>query len=289
MKKKFLLVLPISLLIGCIAQPTKNDGANPKIEKKIALELYSLHDDLNTDYTETLKKISEMGFAAVEADSYINGKFYNRSPKQFKKDIEENGMTVLSSHVNRELSNKELASKDLSNALKWWDKCVEDHLQVGAKYIVASEINVPKNLQDLKTYCEYFDQIGKKCKEKGLAFGYHNKSLDLTNIEGEIMYDYMLANTNPDYVFFQIDVYWMVRCGKSPVDYFKKYSGRFKLLHIKDDKEIGQSGMVGFDAILKNIEIAGMEYLIIEVDNYNYTPLESVKMSLDYLLNNYRL
>ena len=99
------------------------------------------------------------------------------------------------------------------------------------------------------------------------------------------MYDYMLENTNPEYVFFEMDVYWVVRGQQSPVDYFNNYKGRFLLLHIKDNKELGQSGMVGFDAIFKNTDTAGVEHLVVEVEKYNFTPIESVQKSLDYLLN----
>jgi sugar phosphate isomerase/epimerase len=99
------------------------------------------------------------------------------------------------------------------------------------------------------------------------------------------MYDYMIENTNPEYVFFEMDVYWVVRGGKSPVDYFNKYKNRFALLHIKDNKELGQSGMVGFDAIFNNTDAAGTKHLIVEVEQYNFTPFESVKKSLEYLLN----
>ena len=72
----------------------------------------------------------------------------------------------------------------------------------------------------------------------------------------ELMLDYMLQHTNPEYVFFQMDVYWVVRGQNSPVDYFNKYPGRFTMLHIKDHREIGQSGMVGYDAIFKNTDTA---------------------------------
>jgi sugar phosphate isomerase/epimerase len=97
------------------------------------------------------------------------------------------------------------------------------------------------------------------------------------------MYDYMLENTDPKLVFFEMDVYWTIIAKQSPVDYFTKYPGRFTLLHIKDNKELGQSGMVGFDAIFKNTDIAGTKYLVVEVEQYNFTPVESVKKSLEYL------
>ena len=100
-----------------------------------------------------------------------------------------------------------------------------------------------------------------------------------------VMYEYMLENTDPSKVFFEMDVYWVVRGQRSPVDLFNKYPGRFLVLHIKDNKELGRSGMVGFDAIFNNIETSGAKYLIVEVENYDFPPFESVKMSLDYLNN----
>ncbi len=269
-------------------------GSSPKVEpnketappkKDIALQLYSLRDDIKTDYAGTIKKAGAMGFTAVEAAGYDNGKFYGKSPEEFKADIEAAGMKAISSHTTRTLSEKELASKDFSESLKWWDEVIKAHKAAGMKYIVAPWMNVPKTLKDLQTYCEYYNEIGKKCKENGMSFGYHNHAHEFQTVEDKVMYDYMLENTNPEYVFFQMDVYWVVRGQQSPVDYFNKYKGRFALLHIKDNKELGQSGMVGFDAIFKNTDAAGVKHLIVEVEKYNFTPEESVKQSLDYLLN----
>jgi sugar phosphate isomerase/epimerase len=98
------------------------------------------------------------------------------------------------------------------------------------------------------------------------------------------MMDYMLENTNPEYVFIEMDVYWVVIGDNSPVDYFKKYPGRFKVLHIKDQREIGQSGMVGFDAIFNHAEIAGVKHIVVELEKPTATIEEGLKTSIDYLL-----
>lgn len=272
------------MLAGCSPKVEPNKETAPP-KKDIALQLYSLRDDIKTDYAGTIKKAGAMGFTAVEAAGYDNGKFYGKSPEEFKADIEAAGMKAISSHTTRTLSEKELASKDFSESLKWWDEAIKAHKAAGMKYIVAPWMNVPKTLKDLQTYCEYYNEIGKKCKENGMSFGYHNHAHEFQTVEDKVMYDYMLENTNPEYVFFQMDVYWVVRGQQSPVDYFNKYKGRFALLHIKDNKELGQSGMVGFDAIFKNTDAAGVKHLIVEVEKYNFTPEESVKQSLDYLLN----
>ena len=253
-------------------------------KKEVSLQLYSLRDDIKENYDATIRKVGEIGYTSVEAAGYSNGAFYGKTPAQFKQDVESVGMTVLSSHTTKALSENELKSKDFSESLLWWDQCIQAHKEAGAKYIVAPSMSVPRSLNDLQTYCDYYNEIGKRCKEQGLSFGYHNHAFEFTKIEDVMMYDYMVEHTNPQFVFFQMDVYWMVIGDQSPVDYFNRYSGRFELLHIKDNKELGQSGMVGFDAIFKNTDAAGVKYLIVEVEKYNFTPTESVKISLDYLM-----
>ena len=144
----------------------------------------------------------------------------------------------------------------------------------------------PSTVKDLQTYCEYFNEIGKRAEKAGIKFGYHNHAFEFEKVEDKVvMFDYMLQNTDPRYVFFQLDVYWAVIGKRSPVDIFKKYPKRFDLLHIKDDKELGASGMVGFDAIFKNLDVAGTKHIIVEVERYNFDPKTSVKMSFDYLNN----
>ena len=100
------------------------------------------------------------------------------------------------------------------------------------------------------------------------------------------MFDYLLEHTDPELVFYQMDVYWTVIGKASPVDYFERYPGRFKMLHIKDEWEVGQSGMVGFDAIFKNAEKAGLENFVVEIERYKHDDiLVSFQESADYLLN----
>ena len=160
------------------------------------------------------------------------------------------------------------------------------HKAAGMKYIVNPGIGVPKTMKEMKMYCDYFNEIGKRCQQNGMKFGYHNHAHEFQKVENQaVMLDYMIENTNPEYVFFQMDVYWIVRGQHSPVDYFNKYPGRFTVLHIKDDKEIGDSGMVGFDAIFRNAKVAGVKHIVAEIEGYSCPVEESVKKSLDYLLD----
>jgi len=254
-------------------------------KKNIGLQLYSLRDDVKKDYAATIKKAAEMGYTEIEAAGYSNGKFYGLTPEEFKKSIEDVGMKVVSSHAALQLTPKQLETKDFSEALKWWDEAIAAHKAAGMTYIGFPWTKKPAKIKDLQTFCEYLNAIGKKCADAGITFCYHNHAFEFDKVEDKVMYDYMLAHTDPKYVSFEMDVYWVVRGQQSPVEYFEKNPGRFKLLHIKDHKELGQSGMVGFDAIFNNMEKSGAQHFFVEVERYNFAPEVSVKKSADYLLN----
>lgn len=281
MKNRYLLVL-VALLL---AMPQAMDA---KKKKEVSIQLYSLRDKINsgTDINLVLAELAQMGYTSVETANYNDGKFYGKTPEEFRRAVEKTGMTVLSSHCSKGLSDQELASGDFSESLKWWDQCIAAHKAAGMTYIVTPWLEVPKTMKDLKANCDYYNEIGKRCRQNGLKYGYHNHAHEFQKVEDKaVMLDYMLENTNPEDVFFEMDVYWVVRGQQSPVEYFNKYPGRFAVLHIKDHKEIGQSGMVGFDAIFENAAKGGVKHIVAEIENYNYPVEESVKKSLDYLLN----
>lgn len=271
------------LLSGC-DQGQKKEATEANVKKDIYLQLYSVRDDIKANYQATIDTVANTGFTGVEAAGYNDGQFYGMAPADFKKSIEDAGLEVLSSHAGRPLADN---TKDTNwdEVWKWWDTAIQAHKDAGMKYLVVAWIPTPKTLVDLKAYCDYFNQVGEKCNAAGIRFGYHNHNFEFTEIEGEVMYDYMLKNTDPAKVFFQMDVYWVVRGGQSPVEYFNAYPGRFEILHIKDNKELGQSGMVGFDAIFKNIDKSGAKYLVVEVEKYTGTPFEGIKESYNYLAN----
>ena len=259
------------------------------VKKDMCVQMYSARSILNHDnYADILKEIAAMGYTAVEAASYDgdNGLIYGDTPEVFKQKVEAAGMKVLSAHVSRGLSREELDSGDLSAALAWWDKCIEVHKKAGMEYIVTPWMGLQETLKDLQVYCDYLNEVGRRCKAAGIKYGYHNHAYEFEKVEDQVMYDYMLQHTDPELVFFQMDVYWAVIGKASPVDYFKRYPGRFKMLHIKDEWEVGQSGMVGFDAIFKNAELAGLENFVVEIERYSYEDIrKSFVESADYLLN----
>ena len=200
--------------------------------------------------------------------------------------MDDAGLPAISSHTSHTLSAAELTSGDFSRALAWWDACIDAHKAAGIPRIVMSWSQPLNSEAELRTMGAYLDAIGRKCREAGIRFGYHSHSHEFKEVAGTTMEDYFIAHTAPENVFFQMDVYWAVMAGVSPVAYMKKYPGRFELLHIKDQYEIGQSGMVGFDAIFRNFGVAGTKGYIVELEQAS-TPniLQGLRESALYLRN----
>jgi sugar phosphate isomerase/epimerase len=264
--------LIFSTLYSCKTAPQKNIG----------LQLYSLRDSITKDVPGTIAKVSKMGYKFVEPAGYRDGKFYGMEPAAFKSLCESNGLAILSSHSGQALPD----SASMETTMAWWDACIDAHVAAGVKFLVQSTMGgeAYRSLDTLNRYCDYFNFIGEKCNAKGLRFGYHNHDKEFsTKLDGQTIYDFMLANTDPTKVMFEMDLYWTVVGGANPVDYFNKYPGRFELWHIKDKEELGASGMMDFKAIWENAPKSGMQYGIVEVEEYNFDQFTSCQKSIDFL------
>lgn len=288
--RKITLILASLLALGAVSCTGSKQDEKP-VAKEIGVQLYSIRDVIGNpeayarNHEEAFKALAQMGYTSVEAACYSDGKLYGVDPEQYKADLEAAGLKSLSTHIGRNLSDEELASGDFTESMKWWDQAIAAHKAAGCKYVVCPSFAVPQTLAGLKTYCDYFNAIGAKCKENGMLFGYHNHSHEFNKVEDKVIYDFMLENTNPESVFFEMDVYWAVMGHAAPVEYFKKYPGRFTMLHIKDYRELGESGMVGFDAIFNNAGLAGMKDFIVEIEAFTKGDWkESMKACADYLL-----
>jgi sugar phosphate isomerase/epimerase len=285
MKTNFIKPLVIIALVAVIIGGLSHSSFAKK-KKDIGLQMYSLRDDLKKDVKGTIEKMGKIGYTSMEAASFDNGKFYGMEPEAFKALLEANGMKLVSSHTGANYTGDQ-ASWDA--AMIWWDMAIAAHKKAGCKYIVKPSMGeYPyKNLESLKKTCEYFNAIGEKCNAAGIRFGYHNHNKEFTKITDaeDLVYDYMVKNTDPKKVTFELDVYWIYKGGQNAVEYFNKYPKRFELLHIKDEKEIGASGLIDFKPIYENRAKAGTKVCFVEVERYDFEPFVSVQKSFDFLNN----
>lgn len=244
MNKFFTLIatlLATTMLIGC------------STEKKIGLQLYSVHQDMS-DVAASLQKVADAGYNVVE--TLGSPTCFGMSAEEFKALCDEKGLEIISTHTSIGMNDPE--------AMQKWHNVFAGLKTMGAKYCVIPGFNLGSNLQELKAVCDYFNEVGKIGKEYGIKLGYHNHSHEYNVMEDQIMWEYMIENTDPELVFFQMDVYWTSRAGKDPVAYLKKYPERIQMLHIKDDLVIGDSGKIDFEAIFTEFYKNGFKDYIVE-------------------------
>jgi sugar phosphate isomerase/epimerase len=273
----FIVAILAFVLQGMIPKKTVTD-------KFIGLQLWSVREDMKKDPVSTIEQVGKMGYKFVEAAGFKDGKFYGMNPLEFRKLCEKNGIKFLGSHTGRDLPD----AAGWDEAMTWWDNAIDAHAAAGVKWIVQPWMSKEgyNSLEGLRKYATYFNAVGEKCKAKGIKFGYHNHSKEFTTVfEGKPLYDWLLELTDASKVTMELDLYWITKGGKNPIDYFNKYPGRFQLWHIKDEKELGARGIMKFPPIFAEKGKAGLKYGIVEVEKYNYKPLESCKRSLEFLLN----
>ena len=265
---------------GCIGIP------------KLGLQLYSIRDAMTADAPGSLKIVSDIGYKYVELADYANRKFYNHTPEEFLKMVQDLGMEILSSHTQ-----VEGAGVTLDNA----KIMAEDHAKLGVKYCLQPWIveEMRTTIASYQRMAENWNKIGAVMKESGIQFGYHNHNFEFATVEGKVPYfDVMLAELDKNLVTMELDMFWATKAGQNPVDLFKKYPGRFQLFHlkdmytkqdafydvIKDDIAPVGEGVIDFKSIIAAGDTAGMKYMIVEQDqSRDNTIMEDIKKSFTNL------
>ena len=287
------MVMP-QLLTSCAGKASAAATASES-SKYIGLQLYSLRDLVKEEgIQKVLETASKMGYKNLETASYDNGKIYGLAPAEFKKMVNDLGMKCTSAHLGQAFTKEKEAE-----VMSWWDQAIDAHNELGVKYMVQPWMPVTDQttLDDLKMYCDYFNEIGKRCQQNGMkfgyhnhaapasiAFGYHNHAFEFRKIEDQLIYDFLLDNVSPNHVFFEMDVYWVQEGGGDPVGYLKNRPRQFKAVHIKDEKEIGASGKMNFKPIFDQMYANNIKDWYVEVEQYTQNdPVASVQQSYDYL------
>lgn len=262
----------------------------------IAIQLYSVRDDMAADFEGTLKKVKALGYDAVEFAG-----LYGKSAAEVKKLCEEIGLVPLSAHV---------PFIDMMNDLSLLDVYAE----IGCKFVV-----IPYLTEEYRPGNEKFADViegakvlGKKANELGMKLCYHNHDFEFVKVDGEYALDILYKEVSADLLQTELDTCWVNVGGENPADYLRKYAGRAEILHLKDfvgsksenmyaligidedeKKETGGkfefrpvgSGVQNFPAILAAAEESGVEWVVVEQDmpSMDKTPMECAEMSINYL------
>lgn len=243
--------------------------------KNPGIQLYSVRAEMLADAKGTLKQLAALGIKQIESASSAKGNYYGLSGKEMKEACKELDMTLRSGHVA-------INSK--------WPQTMEEAAEAGQEYLICS--SMPKSGQTIDNYkrtAEIFNKSGEECRKLGIKFGYHNHDYEFDKVDGQVLYEVLMDNTDPKLVHMELDLGWVVASGNDPFEYFKKYKGRFPLWHLKDmdlqkkhSTEFGKGGL-DIPKLLKHQKESGLKYFFIEQEEYAKTPMESIKYDMDYL------
>lgn len=246
--------------------------------KKIAnpgVQLYTFRKEMLADARGTLKRIAELGIKQIESAGSAKGYYYGLSPKEMKQTCADLGMTLRSGHIH--IDEK-------------WKQTMDEAAESGQEYLICSTMPTSGQTSDnYKKIADIFNKAGEECKKLNIKFGYHNHDYEFENVNGQVLYDVLLMNTEEHLVHMELDLGWVVATGNNPLDYFKKYKGRFPLWHLKDmdlvkkqSTEFGKGGL-NIIQLLKNRKESGMKYFFIEQEEYASTAFESMQVNMNYL------
>ena len=248
----------------------------------LGIEAYTFRRSFPADAAKTLDTIKMMGFTELEGGSG------NISPLEFKKLCAERGINIPSTGASYE----ELVQHP--------DSVVYHAKILGARYVMCAWIphdDGVLSFEDAKKASEDFNKAGKFLNGHGLVFCYHAHGYEFQPFKNGTLLDYIFENTDPRYVSFEMDVFWIQFGGGNPVELLKKYGDRWKLMHLKDmrtgtkkdltgltstenDVPIG-TGEIDIPAILKEAKKAGIKHYFIEDESNN--PTSHVPQSIAYL------
>ncbi len=260
-------------------------------DRKIGVQLYTVRDDMARDPKGTLQKIAAMGFGEVENFGY-NGKFFGMEAAEYKRVLDKNGLAAPSGHyLYGNYGNKQ----NPGTVLFGWEKAVEDAKTIGQSFMVVAFLMPEErtSIADYKKVAADLNRAGAICKQAGIQLCYHNHDFEFKELEGQVPFDILASETNPDLVKFELDLYWVSKAGKDPVSLFREYKGRVALWHVKDMDntpnknftEVG-SGTIDYPTIFKHAKTSGMKHFFVEQDVCPGAPLESIRKSIKHVQTN---
>lgn len=259
--------------------------------KPIGLQLYTLRNEIGKMGIEkVLSEVARMGYQKVESFGYGGGKLFGKTPAQFRKLLADNGLKSPSGHYLTGRS-KAVKSEGLTNN---WQRAVDDAAVVGQQYMVIAYLMPDERRpDDYRQLYGLLNRGGETVKKAGMQLAYHNHDFEFTEkVDGQKPYELILKNTDPKLVQMEVDLYWITKAGESAPAYFQKHPGRFPLWHVKDMArtpqkefaEVGQ-GSMDFGSLFKHAKTAGLKHYFVEQDESKRAPLESVKMSANFIKN----
>lgn len=248
----------------------------------IAAQLYTvrelLTDKSEEEIREVLTTIKTIGYEAIQISGV--GEVTPEKAEIYRKIADELELDICASHFSIEY---------MEENTEW---LIDIHKIWQCSYAgVGSMPEAYRNSENIDVFIGKMNKLGEKLKAAGIQLIYHNHKFEFEKVNGKPMLQYMFEQFNPAFVQMEIDTYWIQAGGANPVTWINQVAGNMGVMHLKDFRivkdeqqfaEIGQ-GNLEWVEILEAANQAGVTYAAVEQDSFTEVPIESLKMSFDYL------
>lgn len=247
----------------------------------LGVQLYTVREQASKDLPGTLEKIRDIGYEEVE----LYGESYTFPATQLGYMIHQAGLTAPSGHFDYDSLPGQFSYAS----------------ELGLKWVVCPVLpHAMWTLEGFRAAAKQFNDLGKRAKDMGLRFAFHNHDYEFANYGGgKTGYEILVKETDPELVFFELDCYWATQAGQDPVTMLKTMGRRIRMLHLKDrkggfptsfDMEASSShfvpvgmGTINWKPILEEAERLEVEHYFVEQDDTYGHPFKSIRDSYRYL------
>ena len=231
----------------------------------VGLQLYSVRDSLAHDPWGTLAKVADAGFTHLEAANHQArtdpGAGFGVGAVEMRASLADLGMVIVGCHINP------LDLDILPRALDYQAELGNTQFGCDIEFYPYGDLDY------LKRRCEVFNRVGELARERGVRFYYHNHFQEFQRFGDDLVYDLILANTDPDLVKLEIDTYWMYRGGQDPLDWMRSCADRIVLLHQKDFPEDAPQPLNLFEGVISPNEHIDMAVFMKHKDPRCFTEI----------------
>lgn len=251
-------------------------------KRPLGVQLYTVRDQAKKDLPGVLKAIREMGYEEVETYWDV----YSRPAAELKRLINDHGLRIPSGHFDYD---------GLEGMLDY-------AATLGVSYLICPMLpqKMQHSLDSFKQAADLFNKWGEKIKGMGMQFGFHNHNYEFYDLGNTTGLEVLMSRIDPSLMCLEMDCYWIAQAGRDPLEMFKTYGSRIRLLHLKDRKPgfptsqtkneeaehftpVG-TGTIGWKAILAAAQQDRIEHMFVEQDTADISPLEAVRIGYKNLL-----
>jgi sugar phosphate isomerase/epimerase len=264
-------VSALRTLGGAPAAPGVGSRGSTRTLDRLGIQLYTVRKLMARDAGGTLGKLADIGYKEVELAG-----LYGKSAGEMRRLLDRSRLAALSGHIG----TAEMRGD--------WERTLTDAVILGHRYITCAWIDeADRTSYGYRKIAELFNRSAQVAREAGLQFCYHNHDFEFERMGDTVPYDLLLADCDPDLVKMEMDIFWLVKGGRDPIEYFKWYPGRFPMVHVKDMDAAGKmvdvgKGVIGFRGILEHAARAGIQHYFVEHDEPK-DPIATARASFDYL------